>query len=97
MASKTEAASPLRPGKTKKRLLKQATLPDFADEMETPLMIAKDLLAVAINEIGNGGTRAIALLLASDRYLEDIRLMGARIQASGTTKHRPKAHRGSYG
>jgi hypothetical protein len=60
---------------------------DLSADFETPIGILDDLLAIAIDEIGNGGGRAIALLLAAIRYLHDIKAINRQLQLAAVARH----------
>jgi hypothetical protein len=52
---------------------------DFAADFEEPLAILEDLISLAIEEIGNGGRRALSVLLPALRYLDDVKALNARL------------------
>ena len=52
---------------------------DFAADFEPLLSILEDLMAIAIEEIGNGGGRALSLLLPAMRYLHDLKAINKRL------------------
>jgi hypothetical protein len=52
---------------------------DFATDFEAPISILEDLIAFAIEEVGNGGRRTLSVLLPAMRYVEDIKAINQRL------------------
>ena len=53
--------------------------PDFSFEFSEQLAIVEDLISVAIDEMGNGGTRAMSIILSAIRYIADIKDINHRL------------------
>lgn len=52
---------------------------DFASDFEEPLAILEDLISIAIDEIGNGGARALSVLVPAKRYVDDLKAVNLRL------------------
>jgi len=57
---------------------------DLASELEMRIGIFEDLIAIAIEEVGNGGGRTLALLLAALRYVDDFKDINRKMMRSDT-------------
>jgi len=53
--------------------------PDFSSEFSEQLSILEDLISIAIDEMGNGGTRTISILLSAIRYISDLKDINHRL------------------
>ncbi|MQR02114.1 hypothetical protein [Glaciimonas soli] len=62
------------------------TKTDFSSDFEQPLAILTDLIAIAIEEIGNGSGRALSVLLPAMRYVHDIKAINDRLLQVESTK-----------
>jgi hypothetical protein len=52
---------------------------DFASAFEEPIAILEDLIAIAMEEIGNGSGRAISVLLPALRCVDDLKAINQRL------------------
>jgi len=52
---------------------------DFSSDFEQPIAILTDLIAIAIEEVGNGSGRALSVLLPAMRYVHDIKAINDRL------------------
>jgi len=52
---------------------------DFSSDFEQPIAILTDLIAIAIEEVGNGSERALSVLLPAMRYVHDIKAINDRL------------------
>ena len=57
---------------------------DLASDLEMPIGIFEDLVAIAIEEVGNGGGRTLALLLAALRYVDDVKDINQKMMRTDT-------------
>jgi len=53
--------------------------PDFSSEFSEQLAIVEDLISVAIDEMGNGGTRTMSIILSVIRYISDMKSINHRL------------------
>jgi hypothetical protein len=56
-----------------------ATTQDFSSDFEQPIAILEDLMMIAMEEIGNGGGRALSILLPAMRYVHDLKAINHRL------------------
>jgi len=52
---------------------------DFSSEFSEQLVILEDLISVTIDEIGNGGTRSLSILLSAIRHISDLKATNNRL------------------
>ena len=52
---------------------------DFSSDFEQPIAILTDLIAIAIEEVGNGSGRALSVLLPAMHYVHDIKAINDRL------------------
>jgi len=64
---------------TKPKGVSASDLDPLCDELESSLMILEDLIAIAIQEIGNDTGRALSVLLPSVRYIKDLKSLNQRL------------------
>jgi hypothetical protein len=62
---------------------------DYASEFEAPIEILEDLISLAIEEIGNGAGREMAVLLSAMRYIDDLKVINQELMRAEA--RRPKS------
>lgn len=62
------------------------TKTDFSSNFEQPIAILTDLIAIAIDEVGNGSGRALSVLLPAMRYVHDIKAINDRLLQTESAK-----------
>jgi hypothetical protein len=62
------------------------TKTDFSSDFEQPIAILTDLIAIAIEEVGNGSGRALSVLLPAMRYVHDIEAINDRLRQVESAK-----------
>jgi hypothetical protein len=55
------------------------TKTDLSSDFEQSIAILTDLIAIAIEEVGNGSGRALSVLLPAMRYVHDIKAINDRL------------------